>query len=243
MKRSGNHVVINWMAGCGRFFHINNALPVSYELSESRHFSYPVSMARVMARKRIKRIRSMGLRPATYLISVEDMPISVPLFDTQGESTNILLVRDPENLFASRIKKASAKHRAAYPRKNDATMQRAISVWLEHADELLAKTEHLQMCIGIFFDRWVCDPEYRKLIAARLGVACGEAPISQRAKEGDGSSFGGQKTVGPSEVGNLLKRRRLLNDCERTLLDQVMAAPRMQETRLRLLTHFAMNAA
>ncbi len=124
----------------------------------------------------------------------------------------------------------------------DATMQRAICNWLEHADELLATTEHLQNCIGIFFDRWVSDPEYRNLIAARIVISPVQTLNSWRASQGEGSSFNGRGTVDASEVDDLRHRRHFLNERETALLDEVMAAPRIKETRLRLLAQFGMGA-
>jgi len=242
MKRSGNHAVLNWIQSGGRFFHINNPFWIELELSNPGYFRFPIPTGHVIVRKRWRKMRRMGFRPATYLLSVEDFPISTPLFDAQNGMTNILLVRDPENLFASRIKKAFLKHRVAYPRDMDATMQRAICIWLEHADELLATTEHLQNRIGIFFDRWVSDPEYRNLIAARIGISPVQTLNSLRAKQGEGSSFNGRGTVDASEAGDLRHRRHFLNERETALLDEVMAAPRIKERRLRLLAQFGMSA-
>jgi hypothetical protein len=240
MKRSGNHAVINWMLGGGRFFFINNVFWIDRAMAG--HYRFPVSMARVIARKRLRKFARTGFWATTNLLSVEDFSISTRLFEVQGEVTNILLVRDPENLFASRIRMAFKTQKPAFSRRMDVTMQRAISIWLEHADELLGTTEHLPNHIGVYFDKWVSDPGYRNLIAARLGISCQEDDISVRAKEGGGSSFSGYEIVDPSEADNLHRRRRHLNERESALLDAVMAVPRIKETRLRLLAQFGMSA-
>lgn len=240
MKRSGNHAVINWMLGGGRFFLINNVFWLDRAMAG--HYHFPVSMARVIARKRLRKFARTGFWATKNLLSVEDFSISDRLFEVQGDVTNILLVRDPENLFASRIRMASKTQKPAFSRRMDVTMQRAISIWLEHADELLGITEHLPNHIGVYFDKWVSDPAYRNLIAARLGISCEEDDIRVRAKEGGGSSFSGHKTVDSSEADNLHRRRHYLNERESALLDAVMAVPRMKETRARLLAQFGMSA-
>lgn len=236
MKRSGNHAVIDWILdNKPSLSHVNNPFEVRREFEQPGYFQFPVPMKNVIAEKERRKLTIFKWWPTRYLVSIEDWPVSVPLIDCQEKSLNILLVRDPENLFASRIRRAFARPHSAYPQEMNAVMRRAASVWLDHAKEFLRVTTHLPNNVGIFFDRWLVDVQYRTNVANQFGIAMARDPRQNRTRKGGGSSFYGSNQVDPSEIESLRRRPELLDANERALLEEVMAVAGMQEMRARLL--------
>src|SRR5262245_26027279 len=115
MKRSGGHAVINWLVdnSCGaRFF--NNEIPIQAILAGYRSVPDPPSYADWWALKRL----NAGLidvvdEDSTVFVSLEDHELRVRPFQLPTAET-ILILRHPENLFASRIRKAANSRLLAY---------------------------------------------------------------------------------------------------------------------------------
>ncbi|MEW9838454.1 hypothetical protein [Mesorhizobium marinum] len=236
MKRSGNHAVIDWiLENKPSIAHINNPFEIMQELDQPGYFSFPVSMKRLIANRKRRKKTIFSFWPRRHLVSIEDWPVSAPLVDCQENSLNIILVRDPKNLFASRIRRASARPHGAYPQRMDATMRRAALVWLDHASEYFGDTTHLTNKVCIHFDRWLVDAQYRTNVANQLGVTSVKDPPQKRAREGGGSSFHARAQMDASEMDSLRLRWELLDGKERALLEEVMAVPGMEEMRSRLV--------
>ena len=118
LKRSGNHAFVNWFcSGRGRLYHINNAFPIAKEILHDGYFDFPQNLSRFLRKRFLKRVAKIGLGPADVLISIEDFPYSEGFFRTDRELRNLLIVRSPENVFASRIHKAFKVDMPAYPRE------------------------------------------------------------------------------------------------------------------------------
>jgi hypothetical protein len=227
LKRSGNHAVLNWIKSSNKFKFLNNVLPFKSLLRAGLIYSdatYPLPT--YLGRKRL-------------LISIEDMPVSRPLFHNTPPNTSfIVLVRDPVNLFASRIRKGSVIAHPAYPLTMDDVMKRAIKLWKEHARLCLATIEPSTTTLGIFFDRWVVDGEYRRRIADWLKIAPDDTTLKMIAKTGGGSSF--QSLSGDSNaassIKDVLNRAELLQPHEGELLSEILRDDEILSLRSSLLS-------
>lgn len=227
LKRSGNHAVLNWIKSDGQFRFFNNVLPLG-KLAKS---------GLVDAVK--PRFLPFYLGRRTLLISVEDMPFDKMLFrNAPTHSRHVVLVRDPTNLFASRIRKGFLTSRPAYPKQMDGLMHRAIRIWKEHAQLCLANLAPSENTIGIFFDHWLLDPGYRSAIASWLKISPNEEVLEQAALEGGGSSFQDIDATNentPQIRSQVLNRQQLLNQDEQDLLAEVLKDSEILQLRHSLI--------
>lgn len=238
MKRSGNHAFIRWLRSDADLFHINNPFFVGLHIREPDFYGFPIEYRSFLERYVSKKFREFGFRRVPPLISVEDFPVAFPFFSGLESARKIVLVRDPENLFASRIKKGFSSERFPYPASMNDVMTRAITVWMEHAEALLSSEKSGEAIIGVYYDKWIVDAAYREDLARRLGLAqCPPLP-SERTSEGDGSSFNVGSVVNEEERAGLMTRAKFLNEKEKTLLDEVMAMPNLRDMQQRLAATF-----
>src|SRR5690606_33971140 len=74
---------------------------------------------------------------------------------------DVLVLRDPFNLFASRIKGGLGEVSHAV----------ALRIWRQHAGEFLGRrTLSVNPLVPINFNRWACDADYRARTADALGM-------------------------------------------------------------------------
>lgn len=210
MKRSGNHVVINWILSGGSFAFHNNVLPF-----DRYHGAVGIPFRRLAPAILWKEVRRGSWRASRRIISLEDTPITTPaLPGGPARTRNVLIVRAPANLFASRIRKASSTEKSAYSLA-PANLHRTAELWKEHAREVLRITDYLDDPVRIYFDRWLSDATYRQLLAAEIDIVPDDKTLDHVATQGGGSSFGIKASIGD--------RPALLTEDEATLLDRLMA--------------------
>lgn len=194
LQRSGNHAIINWILsqclGKGLFLNFvkPNANPyataVQNQLGKfTKHFD-------------LKRERIILSYKDYLLYSYEDDYLE-KVFSDQFEAQHdryvgiskrrfdILILRDPYNLFASRIKMSLDKP-GGYPGKislsTPQNMGRLKSLWKSYALEYLNKTHYLRydkLCIN--YNRWFSDKSYRQKIAKRLFLRFTDRGIDEYA--------------------------------------------------------------
>lgn len=110
---------------------------------------------------------------------------------------DILILRDPFNLFASR-------RRAELSSVSTLT---AIRIWKQHAREALGERHYLNTPnLWIYYNRWVTDRAYRQQIATRLGLRFSDATIDTVHSTGGGSSFDGVRYNGAARQMKVLER-------------------------------------
>lgn len=223
MKRSGNHAVIEWLlpqAGCA---FVNNAIPLG-PILRGRPFPAQVEFDAWLAAQEIEAgtHSQRGL-----LVSLEDHELRVSPFTCEGlDLRRILLVRQPENLFSSRLRKAWRVDMPAYARcYEDEVMQRAIAVWKQHARCYLGETAAFPGRIAILFDAWVSDPCYRAAVSSALGIGFDDSGFGRVADVGGGSSFDGTTYHGRGHEMKVLDRVSQLEPRERRVLDRIFAEP------------------
>jgi hypothetical protein len=136
---------------------------------------------------------------------------------------DILLLRDPHNLFASMI-----KSRMLSPQNRD----QIVPMWKEHAREFLGTTRTLTYApVTINYNRWYQEPAYRDGIARSLSFN-GASPLPSTVHvAGGGSSFDGRSFHGNAAAMKVLDRwksyvgddfyENLFDDEVRTLSDEI----------------------
>ena len=184
LKRSGNHAILNWLLrqrkGSVAFF--NDVRPEApYEAS------------------RLVGATSDDLREvdtATY--SIEDTSLAViadrhayPRRDAYpglrvGRRLDVLLLRDPFNLFASRFRRGA-------PWGSKALYINGISapqMWVTYALESVGRTRWLEHdCVTIDYNRWCSSREYRRELARTLDLEFTDEGFTEVTGFGGGSSF------------------------------------------------------
>ncbi|MGK7950711.1 MAG: hypothetical protein AB4368_18515 [Xenococcaceae cyanobacterium] len=210
LRRSGNHAVINWInkQESGYVSHLNNIVPKCnpYRLLY-RH--YP---------KERLREESWGyFRPKDCLIySYEDYCLK-QITDRQFENKHdlylgkskirydVLILRDPFNLLASRIKSNMLPVKNKYLSLSE--------LWINYAKEFLQETNYLQnnkVCIN--YNRWVSDKNYRHQIADSLQLNFTDAGFDEVRGYGGGSSFDGRDFHGLASNMDVNNRWKNITD-------------------------------
>lgn len=212
LKRSGNHAIINWLKYNiprkyreSEFLHINNA----YDIYED-----PPKIVELENLKSIDNER-------TYLsiISYEDVDLTditkTPLYKNQDKilpgsiRKNILLLRDPFNLFASRLKMLrDMKKQGVKNPIQKVAWNKVKTLWKQYAREFLGKTSFLgKDKIIVNYDLWIVDKKYRnKLLWKNFSRINKDINIDNVLPHGGGSSFDYVKYHGRAIEMDLLNR-------------------------------------
>lgn len=187
MSRSGNHGIIRWLVGhyeeSGYSVHFYNNTVVPF--LEHLHFMMPD------VDRSTKKV---------LLVSLEDVAINERFSNMSSLADhNILLVRDPANLFASRLAGLAPDRGLAFPENagdrdrmfgtmaTSKAMPAQIEKYKNHHGEFSGSTNFLKNKVCIGYGRWVLDEEYRReLVEGALGLKFSDARYKNRA----GSSFG-----------------------------------------------------
>ncbi|NEO54345.1 MAG: hypothetical protein F6K54_15385, partial [Okeania sp. SIO3B5] len=203
MKRTGNHAIINWVKSQqnGDVGFINNVLanqnPYRYKYENLRD-QFPEHKWAIEHNR--QQAKGNFIKRDCLIYSYEDFPLDQIASDKfernhdlyLGKSAmryDLLIIRDPFNLFASRLKISSqAKHFLSVNSPNK-TM---IDLWIDYAKEYLGETNYLKhnkVCVN--YNQWFADIEYRRKIAEKLQIEFSDAGIDKVTSFGGGSSFEG----------------------------------------------------
>lgn len=222
MKRSGNHAIIQWMLAQGEFTFHNNIVPIAAILRGDR----PLPEPRDFAAWRAERV-SPG---QSICASLEDhRPDFRPFCDLPADVTQILILRDPENFLASRIRKAGKAIHPAYPRGPGPMLTRVTEGWKAHAREFLGLTNHLHNKVPVYFNAWFSDEAYRARLSARLGLDFSDAGYAQVSGVGGGSSFDRTTFDGENRRMKVLERKTQLSEDEARFLAEVLRDEELRE--------------
>lgn len=218
MKRSGNHAIVNWLTPQLRCRVFNNFIPLGPLLRGN-----PMPDPRPFAAWRSAQERSQGTPLSSALVTLEDHDLRLmPFLDVDMRLQRLLVLRNPRDLFASRIRKAFRVDMPAYPRADGAVLERAIKLWSQHAHCYLGDASAYPGRVAILFDAWFRDAEYREAVSDALGVAFNDSGFGRVGPEGGGSSFDGTRFDGNARLMDVGNRVAALNSTERELLDLVL---------------------
>jgi hypothetical protein len=238
LRRSGHHAVIDWLMRqlAGEIVHLNDLRPTvnpfrQYWLGGVRGKGHGAEyrmrdLAEIefysgdSGKDRLRQDSRGAFTPKdALLLNFEDCAISRVfskrshrLHDLHvGRSArirNILILRDPFNWMASRLK-------IGFRDVKGPTRRTLTDLWLEYAREFLGETKHVpQPAVFVNYNRWFSEKEYRRELADELGVPFLDEGLGQVATQAGGSSFDGTAFEGRAQDMKVLERWRSFADDE-----------------------------
>ena len=207
LRRTGNHAIISWIQEQekeqkqGSVFHINNVVtnenPYRYKYQNLCYYfpQYKWSIEQFKNQKK-------GNLTLKYCLiySYEDYALE-EIFSDQFERKHdlylgktqsrydVLILRDPFNLLASRLKNNFLSVKSSH--------LNFVDLWINYAKEYLGETNYLRhnkVCIN--YNLWVGNKDYRQEIASKLRIKFTDVGIDKVHGCGGGSSFDGRELDG-----------------------------------------------
>ena len=137
---------------------------------------------------------------------------------------NILILRDPFNLFASRVMFGYKNAGHEIYGINKKKLNKLVGLYKLYAKEYLGETNYVSNKVNISYNNWLSDEEYRREVLKRLGMPILNTNINRVSKYGDGSSFGQKCINSKKDKMELMERwkkfagdkfyRNIFNDTE-----------------------------
>lgn len=205
MSRSGNHSIINWIIKqlSGRFCFLNCAEPKTNPFNTARPLAGNRSYKTNYQDFNLNAEQRGDFSQKDYLIhSYEDCFLGMinnrdfeqyhdQFVGPSGRRLDILILRDPFNLFASRKKSNLYNGQIALGGKT-VTPFTATRIWKQHAKEFTGAKRYLHNHrLLINYNLWVHDKAYREIIAAALGIDFTDNGFHEVSSVAGGSSFDG----------------------------------------------------
>lgn len=219
MRRTGNHAIINWIEKQqpGKVRHLNNVTAGTnpYRNKANNLLRYHPEHHK-MAEVYWRQAKGNLVERDCLIYSYEDWSlekITQPRFERNrtlylGECAHrydVLILRDPFNLFASRLKKGYV-----------ATKMKKVSMaqlWLGYAKEWIGEDQRLLGDrILINYNRWFSDTDYRRSLASQLDIPFSDDGLNEVRDIGTGSSFDGTQLNGQARKMDVTNRWRAFAD-------------------------------
>lgn len=217
MSRSGNHCVIDWVLkqAEGRYCFLNCAEGKTnpFETARPLEDGDPVR-TNIPDFDLAGEGRGRFARKDLLVHSYEDSYLAHACsrwFDDRHDALvgpsarriDLLVLRDPFNLFASRNGLGSSLPRAT-----------ALRMWKQHAKAFLQGSPHLRrMTVPVSYNEFVRSREYRRAIAGALGLAFSDPGLDRVAGCAGGSSFDGTAFDGEAWRMPVFERWKHLAGC------------------------------
>lgn len=191
LKRTGNHGITNWIMKQyyeAKIAYLNDVKP-QYSPYRLYYNHFPDNRFN-------KEAFCQFSKKDLLFYSYEDQPLS-QIVDAQFEKKHdlylgksskrydVLILRDPFNLFASRLKMMDGLSGFHY-----LIQKISIDLWISYAQEFLEETDYLnQKKVFINYNKWFCDQEYRKNLSQQLDLQFSDMGLEKVKGQGGGSSF------------------------------------------------------
>ena len=206
LQRTGNHAVINWIfeqspeVKC----YLNCVKPdknpyLSFERRGTvREFQKDFFTKFNIVAERLGRLSEKQLLIYSYEEEFLEDVFSSKKFESNhdrwvgssSERIDMIILRDPYNLFASRLKKEEDINANRYSLKKAGERETVIKIWKSYARELTGKTKIIKnKKVHVNYNKWFLDKEYRRELAAALGLEFTDSGMDQVLPIGGGSSF------------------------------------------------------
>ncbi|MGK7891769.1 MAG: hypothetical protein AB4042_20775 [Leptolyngbyaceae cyanobacterium] len=214
LRRTGNHAVVEWIKAqqTGNVEHINNVQagcnPYRYKFEQiidyhPEHTPWAYKHFLPLAKGEFKHLDCLIYGYEDQTLDCICHPSFEGLHDIYvGKSKqrfDLLILRDPFNLFASRLKSNMIDIKAK--------RMTAVELWIQYAQEFLGESKYLkQNKLLINYNQFVADIDYRKKLALDLGLPFSDAGIKKVVSLGGGSSFDGQNMDGRGAEMRVLER-------------------------------------
>lgn len=231
MSRSGNHAILQWLIAQmkGRVCFLNcvegkyNPFWTAHEMDDGASYIVNYPDFDLFAEMRCEWSRKdyfIYSHEDCYLRNACSEDFARQHDEFVGPSkrcVDILILRDPFNLFASRMR--SLRH--------SVSMHIARRIWKQHAKEFLGKSRLLRYKpLFISFNEWSLSPEYRKGISDIIGLEFSDEKFQCITPCHGGSSFDGLLYDGQAEKMKVRERWRYYQDDPgyRSIFDDEMFA-------------------
>lgn len=220
LRRSGNHAVLNWIAGLfdGPICFVNDISNQPYVGDDQRCDPLPSIMNERKASLSDDHYLRLISFEDTRLVAIKSETFS-KLFDSQASQKriDIILLRDPYNTFASRLKLKRDQPNNPFTKFMLKPCGLPLpELWKRYAHEFIGTTNHLERDkISINFNRWVVDESYRWELCEQIGGDFRDDHKEQIPFYGFGSSFNHLEFNGWASHMQLDRRwREFVNDDE-----------------------------
>jgi hypothetical protein len=228
LRRSGHHAIINWIRFQvkGRHCFLNDCEPNSNPFLTCRRGSSIVASPFVEHSRLFWHKEALGKlsKKGVLIYNYEDKHFDDILTDYFEENRckwlgksqrefNIIILRDPFNLFASKLRWVYGKKYT--PSLDD--FARTVQYWKDYAREFVGETNHLTNKITINYNKWFVDKDYRKNLSHKLYLPFTDKGLHIVAKWGPttwGDTFDGTKYDGNAAQMKVLERWKNYKDDE-----------------------------
>jgi hypothetical protein len=230
LRRSGHHALLNWIRYQLPYRHwllndcrlgenpLQSALFMSSAIQGRWHEHRVFHLARELAGQHaykgalIYNFEESDLRRVPRLMPVAS---EAEWLGTAARRMDLLILRDPFNLLASKLKWAYGDvERPSKPSLDEVAQAREL--WKVHAREFLGETTHLTDRITLSYNDWFLDRAYRDRKAAEIGFRNDDKGLSKVARWGptlSRDSFDGLRFDGRAQDMKVLERwRRFIDD-------------------------------
>jgi hypothetical protein len=217
IQRSGNHAVLNWLLGLFSDKHVffNNVQPNKDLRNSSVGVSVPPGVKAYKTRgpkgliENEEFINYVRVEGGIVLCSYENFNLQnfqlgysespqIEIFGSPKKSHNILLLRNPFSMIQSTAnvlrKWQGDKPESWFIEQLDIRLK----LWNIYASVFLENNSFTK----IYFDKWLCEKEYRNEIAAKFDFENSDKNIDFISDAGQGSSFSGRKLDDRKDVLN-----------------------------------------
>lgn len=222
-RRSGHHAIMHWITSNieGRVVFLNDCRPKAnpFVYARGTHIHDGRLNHRFLFRDREAAGRFS--KKGTLIDNYENFEFYdevMALLDPGrhvwvGESErfhDVLILRDPFNLLASRLRSSRALGRAP-----DQPLAKARRIWKPCAREFAGQTHYATRPVFISYNAWFTSPEYREDLARQLGLPSADKGLDRVAPYGPaawGGSFDGLAFDGKASQMKVLDRWREYQD-------------------------------
>lgn len=217
MSRSGNHAIIHWLLAHaeGRTCFLNCAEPKNNPFCWARPLGTGLPYVANYCCFDWDKERAGKFSAKDYLLhSYEDCFLGMFRHGPWEEQhdvwvgpsasrRDILILRDPFNLFASRLK-------AGFGRIPPQTVVR---MWKQHARQYLGLRSYLpNRTVVISYNRWFSERSYRRQVIEQLGLRFSDRNFHEVSDTAGGSSFDGMRFRRRAAHMKVLDRWRAMAD-------------------------------
>lgn len=204
VKRSGHHAIINWiMRQWNGSVSYHNYVRLGSPIYKSA-FNHETKL-----RLPVKNPLIMYNHEEIKLSELKTDQDFYSNYWKQRKIVDIVVIRDPFNCFASRMK-ANWKWDNRF-NESESNRQKTIDIWKDHAKECLNITNNFPDKVVVNYNQWILDRSYRMELARILGVNFTDAGFTEVTDYGNGSSFDGLNRI-PSNQALLNRWAQFEND-------------------------------
>ncbi len=221
LSRSGNHAIINWVIKQlhGSYCFLNCTEPKHNPFSTAR----PLNDKGEVFETNLEQFDLQEHRKGEFvkkehlLYSHEDCflgPLHHKTFRNNHDSwvgasekfNDVLILRDPFNLFASRIKAGLITGQHTHHGARPISIHTLRRIYKQHAKAFLGEKDFLKNKLTINYNRWASSRDYRRSIATELEIPFSDNGFEEVAGVAGGSSFDGIEHSGKASTMKLHSR-------------------------------------